>query len=323
MADAVYLLTGPETGKRDDYIADLEKKLKRSLGEPPEKYKYYSFDTAVPDIISLLKNGSLFSSHKLVLIMNVDEYKKKDMDSLLEYVKKPAESSTLILVSEKNKLDRLDKAVPAKNKVVFWEMFDNQKNSWVQSYFSKSGKKISGDAIETLLDMVENNTNDLKIHCERLVQFTGAENLITSEIIEKVLYHSKEENVFTLFEKLGQKDLEASLETVQKIILSGDGNGIGLISGLLWQWKKLMMFKFFSSRMDSTEALYKAGIRGKKNQANYKTASRNYSQEKLEQIIVLTTEFDARLRQVRSEMEPVLLQYYLYKLIKNPVLTEL
>ena len=64
--------------------------------------------------------------------------------------------------------------------------------------------------------MIENNTKDLKSECSKLALFFGPGASIKTEELEKYLYHSKEENVFTLFESIAQRNFDLSLEILSK-----------------------------------------------------------------------------------------------------------
>jgi len=175
---------------------------------------------------------------------------------------------TLILVSDGNKVDtKIEKAIPSAQKKIFWEMFENRKKDWVISFFRKKGLTIDYDAVELLLDMIENNTDSMKNDCEKLAFYFKEGARITEEDIENFLYHSREENVFTLFEKVCRRDLETSLDVLNSIVLAKETQPVQLLSGLLWQFKNLLnLSSLLSKNTNQSEALLKSNIRGKKNQ---------------------------------------------------------
>ena len=318
MTNSVYLFLGPEEGKKKSEINKIETLLEKNLEEKPEKHRFYPFEKKVSEIISLMKNGSLFSNHKFVIIDNAEEIKKKsDVDLMVEICKKPIKGNTLILKSSNNSIDKkIEKAIPKSNKIIFWELFENQKKGWITNYFSSFQQKISPNAIDHLLDMVENNTQELKIACEKISFFFDKGKLISEDDIDTYLYHSREENVFTLFEKMCFKDLDASLEINKKLTLSSESTPISIISGLLWQFKRLLNLKTAldnHSRLEDT--MLKQGVRGKKNQLTYKTALGNYSLHELEKIILILSEYDFMLRNAKTEMQKIIIEVLIYKCI--------
>jgi DNA polymerase III subunit delta len=319
MSKNIHLLLGPENGEKKEFINKLVKNITKSFGEP-EKFRFYPYDTEVGEIVSIMKNGSLFSSHKLVTINNCEDIKKKNsVEQLVEYCKTPSDDVTLVLVSDTNKVDsKIEKAIPATQKKIFWEMFENRKKDWVISFFRKKSLNIDINAVELLLDMIENNTDSMKNDCEKLAFYFKEGARITEDDIENFLYHSREENVFTLFEKVCRRDLETSLDVLNSIVLAKETQPVQLLSGLLWQFKNLLCLSSLLSRnVNKTEALLKSNIRGKKNQKTYMEAVRNYRTRELEQIITLTEEYDHRLRTVRTEMQDSIIEMFLYKCIKK------
>lgn len=316
MIDTIYLLLGPEEGKKKDEIKKIENSIQKKIGEAPEKHHFYPFEKKISEVISLMKNGSLFSNHKLVIISNAEEIKKKaDVDLIIDICKNPVKGNTLILKSDNNSIDKkIEKVIKKENKIIFWEMFENQKKGWITSYFQNFKQKIDPNAVDHLLEMVENNTQELKIACEKISFFFDEGKLITEDDIDAYLYHSREESVFTLFEKMALKDLEGALEINSKLSLSSDSTPIAIVSGLLWQFKKLLNIKIMiNQRVQINDALFKQGVKGKKNQANYQAALRNYSLHELQKIILIISDHDFMLRNAKVEMQKILIEILIYK----------
>lgn len=316
MIDTVYLFLGPEEGKKREEINKIEKSIIKKLGSDPEKHVFYPFEKKISDIVSLMKNGSLFSTHKFIIINNAEEIKKKsDVDLIVELCKKPVKGNTLILKSINNGIDKkIEKAVPGNNKTIFWEMFENQKKAWITSYFNSFGQKINPNAVDHLLEMVDNNTQELKNACQKISFFFDKGKIITEDEIDTYLYHSREENVFTLFEKMALKDLEAALEINTKLALSSESSPIAVISGLLWQFKRLLNLKtMMSQRVPLQESMMKQGIKGKKNQKTYQSALGNYSLHELQKIISILSDHDFMLRNSKTEMQKIIIEILIYK----------
>jgi DNA polymerase-3 subunit delta len=312
----VWLLLGPEHGQKQDFIDELKSGLAKKHGEPPEIHKFYAFETPFSEVLSLLQNGDLFAAHKLVLVQNADDYKKADVDLIKGYAAKPAAESTLILTSDETKADALGRAVPKDQTKVFWEMFENQKKGWVIGHFKSVGLTLEGDAAEFFLEMVDNSTDQIRLEAQKLLAFFGQGARITLDDLEQFLVHTKEENVFTLFERIAAQEFPKALEVLKKILSSKETEGIGLLAGLTWQFKNLLAFQGkLRERVPPDEAFSVLKVFGKKAQANLQTGARHYSLGDLQAILVLTADFDHRLRQYRAEHHSLLLELYLYYVV--------
>ncbi|MDA3940892.1 MAG: DNA polymerase III subunit delta [Spirochaetia bacterium] len=312
--EPVYLFLGPEIGQKTDEIIKIRKSFQTQSGVSPEIHKFYPYDTSIGEVISLMLNGSLFSNYKFVTFMNIEELKKESIAELISYIKSPGIECTLFLVSEKNSVDKkITTAIPKKNVRIFWELFENQKKSWISSYLKKEQIEITDDAIDMILEMVENNTNDMRNACSKLSIFFGINSRIEEEDIENFIYHSKEENVFTLFKKIASADFSSSIEILHKIALSGEGTPVQLISGLQWQFRKLLtLSQLFSKQYSREEALSKAQIRGKRNQQTYIDGLRNYSTQELQKIIVLIAKYDILARELNKDNHLILMELFIY-----------
>ncbi len=312
--NSVFLLLGPENGEKDKFIDSIKRRIADSTGEEPEIHRFYPFETNACKIISLLKNGSLFSSHKLVFLNEAQEIKKEDAVVYAEYAKKPADNTTLIFKSSNiNIIKTLSAAVPAGNKKIFWELFENQKRSWIIGFLKKADIKIEHEAIELILEMVDNNTDEMKKVCEKLLLFFGKGSEISFDDVEKFIYHSKEENVFTLFEPIASGSLLQALEILQKICLAGETHPVQLFAGLLYQFRKMHNLSELTARQYSMEeAFKKLKINGKKNQKIFSAGTRLYSHEDLKRIIVMIARYDAEIRTLKTDIQNLPLQMFIY-----------
>lgn len=243
----VYLFTGPEAGEKSDAINVLREDAVKKNGSIDE-YKYYATDTRITDVVSQLRNASLFSPALFIVLRNAESIKlKSDTDLLSDWVKASSDSpNVLVLVSDENSVDKkLESKIPAANKKIFWEMFENQKPQWLQNFLRKNGYSADAEAIELILDMVENNTESLRSECSRFFYCFEKGHRISVSDVEKILAHNRTENAFTLFEAMADSSrspaqrLETSLDILQKIRASRDSNSVALISGLLYSFRQL------------------------------------------------------------------------------------
>jgi DNA polymerase-3 subunit delta len=319
MPETNYLLLGPEIGEKAAFIAKLKKGIEAKVGQPPEEHKFYPFDSSMSEVVSLLKNGSLFSQHRFVVINDVHELKKAEAEILADYLSQPAPEVTLLLLSEQfqGQIDRkLSSRIPKENVKIFWELFEGKKHEWIVSFFKGRSITMSQEARDLLLDMVENNTQELKQVCGQLALYYGEGSEIRPEDIEQYLFHSKEETVFSLFDRIASGDFPGSVEVLRKILQSGDAESVQIFAGLLWQFRKLLEFsRLLDQGLPAAAAFTELKISSKKGQKTYTDARKLYATVQIERIIVLISRFDAMVRGTRSDMQALLLELFLYRCI--------
>ena len=325
----IYLFTGPEAGEKSDAIETLRQNAVKKNGALDE-YKYYAAEVRIQDVVSQLQNVSLFSSALFVVLRNAELVKtKSDIELLAQWAKGGALESpnVLILVSDENGIDKkIEALVPSSHKKIFWEMFENRKPQWVQGFFRKNGFSVTADAVEQILDMVENNTEALKSECSRFFYCFPKDHTVTAEDVDKILSHNREENAFTLFEAMAdstrspRQRFETSLEILQKIRLSRDSNGVMIISGLTYCFRQLRTWhQLHAGGKNPLEKYLKAaGFSGKKNQQRYQSAAKVWSSGVTASIIALLASTDMDIRNGGQSMEDTNLTMLLYSIvIKN------
>ncbi|MBI9103907.1 MAG: DNA polymerase III subunit delta [Spirochaetales bacterium] len=314
-----FLLLGPESGEKSVFIKNLKAAVMKDKPSEMEVSKYYPFETGMSSVVSSIRNGSLFSDCKWVEIAQVDGVKREEAAILGEYIKNPSPDTVLILTSDLLARDiakPIVSAVPKDRTKIFWELFESQKQSWVRGYFSRNGIRPEDGVVELILELVENNTEHLKKECEKLVLFLNGESILTSEEVEKYIYHSREENVFTLFDRIASGDLGSTLEVFRKISLSGDTNPVQLVSGLLWQFRRVLELGILvEQHISFDEACRNLRISGKRLQNIYRQAIGNYNIVEMERIVAMTADLDGELRNGRAEIHTHMMDMYFYHLI--------
>ncbi|MCF7945068.1 MAG: DNA polymerase III subunit delta [Spirochaetia bacterium] len=344
--NAPYLLLGPETGKKSAFIKNLYGKARKHWGDDVELHRFYSFELESGKLLSMLQNNSLFAEHQVFILAQVENLQQGPQSELLSYLAHPSDAITLIMTSSEVRVHKkIMDAVPKANQIIFWELFENQKQDWLKAYFRHHSMRIDDETISLILDLVENNTQEMKLVCDQFVSYlrtgkkagkddekniakaekAGISDIITitEDDVEQFIYHSRKENVFSLFKKMAALDLRGSLEIYRSLYLAGEAYPVQLIAGLLWQFRRLHSYvQHLKDRFSPEDAQKKvkvlgkpAAIRGRGNQAMYAQAAANYSLRDIRRCIVLLQRYDIQVRSVRTDLESTVMELLLYRII--------
>jgi DNA polymerase-3 subunit delta len=331
---SAYIFLGPELGKKQDAIAAVRKNYPGH-----EETVFYAGETPVSVIADILQNHSLFAESRIIIVKNADVIKKKEeIDLLVSCIKSIEKNTALILLSDEIRLaSGLDTAVPQANRQIFYELFEREKTEWLRNFFKREGFNIDKDGIDTILEMVENNTEALKRECSRLICFLQAEahpqagvlpqtgahlpknRPVNTGDIEKWLSHNREESTFTLFSRIAAGDLSKSLESLQTMLAAKE-SAQGILAGLAWCFRKLgdYLTLLEASRLQGTEVnsleLKKIGLSAPKTKDDYAAAARRYSADDVGKCLALTAEYDLLLRSPAAVMENLLMDRYILRL---------
>ncbi|MDR2210242.1 MAG: DNA polymerase III subunit delta [Spirochaetaceae bacterium] len=308
--ESCFLFLGPELGKKLEALKTLRSRLPRET----EEASFYAGETPLPEMVSVFRNGALFSDARLFLVKHAELIKKKDdVDVLVPYLKKPQENTTVVLISGETKLDkRIEEAVPRENKTIFWELFENKKTEWVTAFFRRQGGSIDEGGIRALLEMVENNTDALSRECQRLILFLGKDRPITAADVEKYLSHTREESAFTLFAAIARKKLEPALTILQNL-LGARESPQAIMASLAWCFRRLRDYLALSAAGPVNDLdLKKIGFFSSKVREDYLEAAKLWP--RADGALALIGEYEYLVRSSGGPWEGILMDLLVLKL---------
>ena len=324
MAAPVYLFTGPETGGQNESVQKIKASLKKQFGEI-EEYSFFAMETTPAEFLTVLQNESLFAAATCVVVKNAEVIKKKDeIELILNWIESASSSANvLILLSDEVSIDsKIEKAVPPANKKIFWELFETDKIAWINNFFKKNNRSITSDAVSLILEMVENNTAVLKNECSRFFVLFPEGYQVTADDVDSVLYHSREENAFSLFAQMADSSsapesrLAKSIEILQKIRLSKENSSFMIIAGLTSCFRKLSLWiKLKSEGMTDDFNLKRNGFTSSKQKTQYSNASKIWTAGQVTAILAVLASGDMAIRSGGSALEDILLQKMIYEII--------
>jgi len=314
-----YLLLGPEIGQKNDFIQEILLAVKAANPGGVEEHRYRATDKNVSDLVGLMLNGSLFSDMLFVVYSDIDTLKKDEIRRLKEYLSEPNPNCVCVLTSLENKVDaELQKAIPSDSQKIFWELFENQRRSWLISYFRNKGVRIDPDAVEFFMEMVGNTSDQLRAEADRITLILPQNSSINMEFLEEYLQHQREESPFTLFDALIQRRLDASLEIWNKIHLSGENQATSVLIMLARQWRSFYLFVAMRQKgVPEDEVFNELKIFIKRQKDSFKKAYTNFDIEECEKLYLLTQKFDLFVRQASTSEKKLLIDYYIYLVVSK------
>ncbi|MCF0238618.1 MAG: hypothetical protein HUK24_08460, partial [Sphaerochaetaceae bacterium] len=162
-----YILLGPETGLKEDFINELKKQI-----GPCDISKFYAFDDYEGELYAQLNNCDLFADHKLVILDEAQEIKTKDKIKLIaDYVANPTDFATLIILSTELYIasEIMDAAQNPKEQIrKFYELFDSDKIKWLNNYFTRNNFAIDQRACNAIIEKVDNNLKEFENTCSQM-----------------------------------------------------------------------------------------------------------------------------------------------------------
>jgi DNA polymerase III, delta subunit len=247
---SVYLFAGEES-----YLVDLCLKIVNDFtgADDLNKEVFYSSESSAEDILNALQTLPFLSEKRVVIVKTVNKMKAADAERLADYVSNPVDTSCLILLYCDNykkegiakRKELINACSSSKNCVAVdcRKQYEREVREFVNSGFSRRGKKVSYDTVSRILE--ENGTDLLNIsnEIEKLCLFAGKDKkTVTEEDIEQISGYTKEVNAYALAAEIESKNIKKSMFILEKLLSEGEEATI-LLSTMSSTVRKLLNAK--------------------------------------------------------------------------------
>ena len=242
MKEQNLILLGPEEGDKNERFEDEKRSL---LSQCPdlEIETYYANDNCEKDVLTSLRQPSLFSPMRLIVLKYFEAVPKTStfIKGLSAYMDDP-EKDVYLIILDSDAMNPFGRSQKNLDSQIFYEEFDNNKMRWIQNEFAKGGFRVTPDGVEEIMGSVENNKADMKATIDGITSYYKGKipsNTLTSEEISSVISREKGETGYTLFAAMASRDLEKSLLTLAAINLQ-DPRGLVTASSIVMSEFRLL-----------------------------------------------------------------------------------
>jgi DNA polymerase-3 subunit delta len=221
----VYLLTGNDRPK----IARALRRLRARFGD--ESVEQLSADSASgDDAVAACNALGLFAGSdggRLVVVENVERWRKADVDAVTAYLTDPVAGAVLALVAvEGLRSDALPKAVAAVGKVLTYDApKPRDLPGWVRAQFEARGVSADHDAARALVEIVGDDLTALATEADKIAIWADGSPLERRDV-EAVATPAREATAWALTDAWGGRDLPALLAACEAELERRDPFGI-------------------------------------------------------------------------------------------------
>ncbi len=317
----VYVLMGDEPFFIDQ-ITDLL--LENVLDESERDFNQvmlYGADIDAVTIINAARRFPMMSKYQLIVVREAQLV--RDIEVLVNYVKKPLMSTVLVLNYKYKTLDRRKSLATATDKVgVLFEskkIPDYKMPAFITSLMQQRSIGVDGKAAQMLADFLGNNLSRLSKELDKLVLLlpeNGAKR-ITPELVEQNVGISKEYNNFELLKAIATKDVLKANRIAQYFEKNPKNNPIQATLPVLFNYFSNLLICYYAKDRSENGLMAALGLRGAFQVKDYVLGMRNYPAMKVFNIIHDIRITDARSKGVdnSSASDAELLKELLYKIL--------
>jgi len=225
---SVYLLFGKESY----LVSDLRKRIETVVlggakGSAFNRDVLVTARTKPDQVTEAVRTMPMLGARRLVVVERIDEGDKRNsaavQEALADVVK--AEIPTTVLLITAVNVDRRRKLFKAIKKhglaVECKPLWERELRSWVNAEARRLGKRINGDAVHLLCDMVGNDLGKMHNELQKLAHYVGERPDIRLADAEEAVADLKLSTVFDLTEALGAGRLKEALLALAKLDEAG------------------------------------------------------------------------------------------------------
>ena len=297
----------------------------------PRKIEAGRFESEILKKISNPQTGKkllTFFSKKDDFYLLSSSVKSKDKKNIIEIFHSAGftaynPDNYLVMLNETN--DKIpqslqDLLLPEQN-IIFWEMFENQKITWIREEFRKKSLFIDEEAILFILDMIENNKAKLTEEIKKISDLYNASGKkdkkgIDLVFIEEYLFHSKTETPFSLFGAILNKNLSKAMDILETLFLTDE---FGLLNGFIWSHRRFLkaIDLFENQNMSTGEIFGSLYIITKKDKDDFEAGFKNYKFSHIAAMFYDLSELDYYLKVLPNNMKLVKLQEFIINFVNG------
>ena len=254
----------------------------------------YGKETSVDQIISICKKYPLMSKYQIVLVKEAQDL-SRTFDGLIDYFKKPLESTILIINYKHKSIDKRKSSFKElkKNAKVFEskKLYDNQVQNWISDTVNSAGFSIDRKSVSLINEHLGNSLSKISNEIDKLLEIKKKEKIIELDDIEKYIGISKEFNNFELRKALGEKNYNKAFQIAQYFSENPNANPIVVTISIIFDFFNKLLIFHSNSELNDTKIASLLGINPFFIK-EYKTASTNYDLKQVVRIISILRDYD-------------------------------
>ncbi|MDR3137939.1 MAG: DNA polymerase III subunit delta [Tannerellaceae bacterium] len=315
----VYILMGEEAYFIDAITTLLLEEVVKSEDKDFNQIVLYGGDVSVGDVLNAVRRYPVMAERQLVVVREAQQL--KDIETLAGYVKKPLESTILVLNYKYKVLDRrkmLASAAEA-NGVLFEskKVPEYQLVGFIHTLLKGYGIEIEAKASQMLADHIGNDLTRLGKEVGKLRMLLKEEKTIRAETVEAHVGISKEYNNFELLRAIIQRNNKRAYTIAKYFSHTPKNNPIQATLAVLFNYFSNLICCHYAEDRTEGGLMTALGFRQSFQVKDYVTGMRNYSAKQVVEAIDAIRVADGRSKGVdnNSVEDGELLKELIYRIL--------
>ena len=259
-----YVFVGDEAFFRDRCRAAILQHLVPADMRELSLYEFDLAETSVVEVLDRAQTPSLMAPFQVFFVRNVKVLygrgsHKEDFAAVEAYAKNPNPNALIIFVADhisipadvrrmdmqdRDKYERLRETLGESCAMLEFARVDEGDGvRWVVETAQQQGFKVDADAARELVDSLGADMMLVSNELEKLMLYTSEKKRITLGDVETMVLAAKQRNLYELTDAISSKDRARSLQVLNALLSSGDGEeaAIGHLYMLARTFKQMLV----------------------------------------------------------------------------------
>jgi DNA polymerase-3 subunit delta len=238
----VYAIVGHDRFLRSEALAELMRALEEDADDlGPVRFE--GSRAGLADVLDEVRTVSLLGSRRIVIVDEADAFITAHRPSLERYCGAPSDGGVLILACQTfPRTTRLCKAIAKHGAVLRCDAPKGRAlTDWIMRRAEQRYEKRLGmPAAQKLREHVGDSLGAVDAELSKLAAYVGARTAITTDDIEALTGHHREEKVFAVMDAIASKDPAGALRCWEQVLATDRAAPIRAIAGLAWGLRRLL-----------------------------------------------------------------------------------
>ena len=212
-----------------------------------------------------LESAPFFSKRRVIVIESADDFVSDHRGLLEKKIDKNLLPATGVLILEVKTWasnTRLAKMIDDSSTIICKSPQAFRLPQWAAEWAGSAyGKKLSMEAAQLLIEMVEPELGLIDQELAKLAVYVGDRATITAEDVDTLVGNNRAANTWKIFDLIGAGDSDSALRLLQRLLQQGE-DPMKLVGALMFQLRKLGQATYLAviEKRPMPTALKDAGI---------------------------------------------------------------
>lgn len=240
----LYLVIGEEDLLRDSAVSIIKRAVLDDEGNEFNYEQFYGDEASGADIRNSITAVPVFTARRLVVVKAAEKLSARESETLLDCVKNPVESTTVVFVSSKldGRLKWSQALTRAAIVVDCSPLRDAHLPAWIAREAAGVGLRLEEAATQLLQEVCGSSLYSVRRELEKLASYVPPDRAVTAADVYQLRGIDPGASVFDLALAIAEGNRGRTLSILARNLEAGEAP-LRILGSLAWQYRRIWKVK--------------------------------------------------------------------------------